>query len=532
MTDAAPMGTGHRGKVLMVQGTASHVGKSVLVAALCRILRQDGFRVAPFKAQNMSDNSYVTPDGGEIGRAQAVQAEAAGVDPVVEMNPILLKPENDSRSQVVVLGRPLESAGTSSFANMKPHLWQVVQDSLDKLRDQYEVLVIEGAGSPAEINLKQTEIVNMRVALYAGAPVLLLGDIDRGGVFAFLVGTLELLEPEERACIKGFVINKFRGDISLLTPGLTWLEERTGIPVAGVVPYYHDIHIPEEDSVSLEQRRLLKGKSAYLLDIAVMGLPHISNFDDFDPLAREGGVRLRYVEAGDALGNPDLVILPGSKTTVADLEWLRRQGYASDIESLSREGAFVIGICGGYQMLGERILDPEGVESNQGETQALGLLAVTTVFAGDKETHRVKAEVRQAPGILRGAQGLPIEGYEIHMGASYPGQQSTHNDMADPPFHIRERSGRPWDQSDGAIDPSGHVLGTYNHGLFHNAGLRKTILQSLAEAKGVSLPTGDPQERDSLGSKDQEYDKLARLVRSSLNMERVYQMTGLQVPRR
>ncbi len=297
----------------MVQGTASHVGKSVLVSALCRIFRQDGFRVAPFKAQNMSNNSYVTQDGGEIGRAQAVQAEAAGVEARVEMNPVLLKPEADHIAQVVLMGRPLVSAQVKDYFALKPQLWESVAASLDVLRDEFDVVVIEGAGSPAEINLKATEIVNMRVARYANAPVLLCGDIDRGGVFAALVGTLELLEPEERETIKGFVINKFRGDESLLTDGLTMLEQRTGIPVLGVIHHFRDIHIPEEDSVALDLPAHPAGDS--LVDIAVIRLPHISNFDDFDPLAREGGVSLRYVDSPADLGRPDLVILPGSKTT-------------------------------------------------------------------------------------------------------------------------------------------------------------------------------------------------------------------------
>ena len=551
MTGFAGTKPGPTGNVLMVQGTASHVGKSVLVAALCRIFRQDGFRVAPFKAQNMSNNSYVTPDGGEIGRAQAVQAEAAGIEPAVEMNPILLKPETNSRSQIVLLGRPFQSAEAEYFSRRKPQLWQAVSESLDKLRGQYDIVVIEGAGSPAEINLKQTEIVNMRVARYANAPVLLVGDIDLGGVFASLVGTLELLEPEERACIKGFIINKFRGDLTLLEPGLRFLEERTGIPVAGVVPYYNDIHIPEEDAVSLEQRRELKAKTGYVLDIAVIGFPHISNFDDFDPLMREEGVRLRYVEANDTLGNPDMVILPGSKTTVSDLEWMRRLGFADNIRELERNGTVVIGICGGYQMLGERILDPNGVESPRVETEGLALLPVTTVFEGTKETHRVRGEVREASGILRGARGLPVEGYEIHMGRSWlhppgrgdrepqsgqrdgpaPGQKPESEIQGSAPFYLHERSGQPWEGTDGAMDRSGRVLGTYIHGLFYNAGLRGAILQHLAEVKGVALPRGvEVQGPDALQSRDGEYDKLARLVRGSLDMELVYQMAGLEVP--
>jgi adenosylcobyric acid synthase len=373
----------------MVQGTASHVGKSVLVSALCRILRQDGFRVAPFKAQNMSNNSYVTPDGGEIGRAQAVQAEAAGVDARVEMNPVLLKPEADSHAQVVLMGRPLTSARARDYFNLKATLWESVAKSLDTLRSEHDIVVIEGAGSPAEINLKATEIVNMRVALYAGAPVLLCGDIDRGGVFAALVGTLQLLDPPERDAVKGLLINKFRGDASLLTDGLDWLADYTGKPVVGVVHHFRDIHIPEEDSVALDIAP--PSSSAAVLDVAVVQVPHISNFDDFDPLAREPGVSLRYVQHGDRLGKPDLVILPGSKTTIPDLLWMEQQGLTRAVVGAHAAGSSVVGICGGYQMLGNQILDPDRVESSVGAASGLGMLPLTTTFAGTKETHRVRA---------------------------------------------------------------------------------------------------------------------------------------------
>ena len=518
------------GQALMVQGTASNVGKSVLVAALCRIFRQDGFRVAPFKAQNMSNNSYVTHDGGEIGRAQAVQAEAAGVEPTVEMNPILLKPEADNRSQVVVLGKPLSTVAAKEYYSLKERLWSVVTGSLEKLLAEYDVVVIEGAGSPAEVNMKDRDMVNMKVAAACGAPVLLAADIDRGGVFASIVGTLELLEPHEREMIKATVINKFRGDLSLLTPGLTWLEDRTGIPVAGVVPYYHDIHIAEEDSVSLERRRAMKARTDYLIDIAVMGLPHISNFDDFDALEREPGVRLRYVEADDFLGTPDMVIIPGTKSTAADLAWLRATGLADDLVSISRTGVPVVGICGGYQMLGERILDPEGVESPQREMVGLHLLPMTTVFGGTKETHRVMGEVGSVPGLLAEAHGLPVEGYEIHMGNSFPSGEET-GPRPEAPIHIVERSGQPWDQPDGAATEDGCVLGTYIHGLFHNAGIRRAILQRLAQWKGITLPVG-PEGATVPLSGDDQYDKLAALVRSSLDMELVYGMAGLGTGRR
>ncbi len=509
-----------QGKVVMVQGTASHVGKSVLVTALCRIFRQDGYRVAPFKAQNMSNNSFVTPDGRELGRAQAVQAEACGVEPQVEMNPILLKPEADHQSQVVLLGKPVAKASASYFASAKPMLWQNVAQSLDTLRSQYDVVVIEGAGSPAEINLKQNEIVNMRVALYSGAPVLLAGDIDRGGVFASLVGTMEILDPHERDAVSAFIINKFRGDVSLLEPGLVWLEERTGKPVLGVVPYYRDIEIAEEDSVSLERREQLKSQTDYVIDIAVMGLPHISNFDDFDPLSREPGVRLRYVEGRDSLGEPDLIILPGTKTTMADLWWLRERGFSDEIQRQALSGTPVIGICGGYQMMGRRILDPHRVESSDPETEGLNLLPVDTVFEPVKETHRVSGTVTIETGLLSRSQGASVEGYEIHMGSSVQAGAVA------APFSI-SRTGRDT-QNDGAMSENGRALGTYIHGLFNSHGLRRAVLEQLAEWKGVALPP--PTDTGGQLSRDAEYDKLAETVRNSLDMDLLYRITGLNTP--
>ena len=504
----------------MVQGTASHVGKSVLVTALCRIFRQDGYRVAPFKAQNMSNNSFVTPDGGELGRAQAVQAEACGVEPQVEMNPILLKPESNHQSQVVLLGKPVARASATYFASAKPMLWQNVAQSLDTLRSQYDIVVIEGAGSPAEINLKQNEIVNMRVALHSGSPVLLAGDIDRGGVFASLLGTMEILDSAERDAVRAFIINKFRGDVSLLEPGLVWLEERTGKPVLGVVPYYRDIEIAEEDSVSLERREQMKAQTDFLVDIAVMGLPHISNFDDFDPLGREPGVRLRYVESSDSLGEPDLIILPGTKTTMADLAWLRERGFAAEIRRQAEIGTPVIGICGGYQMMGSRISDPYGVESPDQESEGLQLLPVDTMFAPVKETHRVSGSVALGGGLLSRSEGTGLDGYEIHMGSS------VRQGNVSAPFSISRAGQEP--QPEGALSESGKILGTYIHGLFNSHALRRSVLEQIAEWKGVTLP---PQSHtDGQLSRDGEYDKLAQTVRNSLDMEFLYQISGLTTP--
>ena len=438
------------------------------------------------------------------------------------MNPVLLKPEADHTSQVVLMGRPILSAGSRDYYDLKPRLWESVSASLDILRDEYDIVVIEGAGSPAEINLKATEIVNMRVARYAQAPVLLCADIDRGGEFAAIVGTLELLEPEERDTVKGFVINKFRGDISLLTDGLTWLEERTGTPVVGVVNYFRDIHIPEEDSVALDLPPR-HADSNNVLDIAVVQVPHISNFDDFDPLARESSVTLRYVNSPEQLGAPDLVVLPGTKTTIADLAWMEDRGLADAVRNAHRAGSAVIGICGGYQMLGTLIQDPDQVESSRTEIAGLGLLPQSTVFSGHKETHRIRGLVAQNTGLLFGAKGAPIQGYEIHMGRTVENGAGL---GFCPAFSIEDRSDvgvDPGTATDGALDSTGWVLGSYIHGLFQNSRLRQALLQALARRKGASL---------ALESKelalDQEFDKLADWVRSSLKMDLIYDMTGLQ----
>ena len=375
---------------LMVQGTASSVGKSVLVAALCRVFRQQGVRVAPFKAQNMSLNSFVTPDGKEIGRAQAVQAEAAGIAPAVEMNPILLKPEGHGRSQIVMMGKP---AGSFKFGDGEDRLFElreVVAQCLKRLRQSYELVVIEGAGSPAEINLKARDIVNMHVAKLADAPVILLGDIDRGGVFAQFVGTMELLEPDERARVAALAINKFRGDIALLQSGLDFIVQRVAAPMLGVIPFIERLRIADEDAVALDQRLDRSRASTMRLEIAVVRLPRISNFDDFQPLEHEPEVVVRFVETPQYLSNADLVILPGSKSTVADLAWLRASGIDRAVVERARRGEPILGVCGGYQMLGNSIEDPHGVESSQCSTPGLGLLAVRTRFARDKLTAQLR----------------------------------------------------------------------------------------------------------------------------------------------
>jgi len=496
--------------VLMVVGTASSVGKSVLVAALCRIFRQDGVRVAPFKAQNMSNNADVTPDGLEIGRAQSEQAIAAGLAPRVEMNPVLLKPQGDRTSQVVVDGRPSGLLRSADFIERKRDLWPHVEQALATLRDEYELIIAEGAGSPAEVNLRAGDIVNMRVARHTDAITLLVGDIDRGGVFAHLLGTLELLEPEDRALIQGFVINRFRGDPSLLTPAIEDLERRTGVPVLGVIPWLDGLRVAEEDAVALERRvpETPAPTDEGMVDIAVIHLPRIANFDDFDPFVDEPGVRLRYVSHPNDLGTPDLVVIPGTKATIADLEWLRRSGLAGAVTAAHEAGAAVLGVCGGFQMLGASVRDPEGVEAEAGtDVPGLGLLRMITTFAGDKSTVRVAGEAALAGGPWAAAAGAPVEGYEIHMGRTLPIPDAL------PPRPLLEIEGR-WD---GAVSEDGRVAGTYVHGLFHNDALRHALLAGLGRRE-VPARHFD---------REREFDRLAQHVRSHLDIARIREMLAL-----
>lgn len=493
----------------MIQGTASSVGKSIMVAALCRIFRQDGFKVAPFKSQNMALNSFVTKEGGEIGRAQAAQAEAAGVEPSIHMNPVLLKPEGDARSQVIVLGKVAQNLEASKYYEYTHHLLGIIEDSLNKLRSNYDIVVIEGAGSPAEINFREREIVNMRVARLASAPVLLVGDIDRGGVFASLVGTLKLLTAEERKLVKGLIINKFRGDINLLKPGLGMLEKHAHKPVLGVIPYFHDIAIAEEDSVYLDERPTPSANGN--LQVAVIHLPHVANYDDFDPL-EEHGCTVRYVTRPSQLDNPDLIILPGTKTTIADLRLLQQRGLDQAIIQQAKSGTPVVGICGGYQMLGKSISDPYEVESKESCVPGLGLLDNETIFNCEKTTTQVKAQVIADNGLLQGAKGIEVTGYEIHMG-------QTSNQNYPSAFKILETPGGEKDYFDGAINKEGTILGTYIHGLFHNAGFTQAFLSRLRQIRGL------PAAPTTFTNKEERYDKLAKVVRQNLDMQRVYKIT-------
>ncbi|MDP3046413.1 MAG: cobyric acid synthase [Chloroflexota bacterium] len=504
----------------MVQGTSSSVGKSLLVTALCRIYARQGLRVAPFKAQNMSNNAAVCADGAEIGRAQAVQAIAAGIEPTAEMNPVLLKPEADARSQVIVMGRPWRSLAAGEYYQHKEYLWSVVTKALGALCSRYDLVVIEGAGSPAEINLRPGDIVNMAVARYVRAPVLLAGDIDRGGIFAQLLGTLWLLAPEERNLVRGLVVNKFRGDLALFAAGVRMLEERGGVPVLGVVPYLRDLDIPEEDAVALEQplppvRSLVapdqgQGKG---VDVVVIRLPRIANFDDFDPLAREPGVQVRYVASPDKLGRPHAIIVPGTKSTTADLSWLWSQGLAGAIQDLASEGTAVVGICGGYQMLGRIVRDPDHVESSLEEAEGLSLLPVETTFAGDKATCQTRARVLGGPTWLAALAGQTVHGYEIHMGRTV-GSSAW--------LSIEERHGVSASDSDGAVSADGRVWGTYMHGLFQNATFRRAWLGSL-HGTGMAVDTEDS---DAAGkgqgpSAASGVDRLADAVQVSLDMDQL-----------
>jgi adenosylcobyric acid synthase len=496
------------GKTLMIQGTASSVGKSVIVTALCRIFHQDSFKVAPFKAQNMALNSFVTREGDEIGRAQAVQAEAAGIEPSVDMNPVLLKPEAEAKSQVIVLGKVAKNLEASQYYDYTPYLLGVIEDSLNRLRSNYDIVVIEGAGSPAEINLKEREIVNMRVARMADAPVLLVGDIDRGGVFASIIGTLELLTGDERDLVKGLIINKFRGDLALLKPGLDFLEKKSDKPVLGVIPYFRGIKIAQEDSVYLEERRA--GSASRGVDIAVIHLPHISNYDDFDPL-EEMDCTVRYISEASELGNPDLIILPGTKSTVADLVYLKEQGIAQAIIQRAKAGTPVIGICGGYQMLGKTINDPYEVESRGSSVAGLGLLDIETTFGQVKTTTQIKARVVANKGLFEGLKGIEITGYEIHMG-----QTGSQNHPA--AFQVMETPQGKANYLDGAASDDCLIFGSYIHGLFHNVNFTQALLSRLRQLRGL------PVAATVSINKDKQYDELAGIVRQNLDMRRVYKI--------
>jgi len=487
-------------KAIMVVGTTSHAGKSLLTAALCRILSRRGWRVTPFKGQNMALNAYVTQNGGEIGHAQAVQAWAAGVMPLVEMNPILLKPQGDMTSQVILKGKAVGKVGAAEYYEQYFDLgWQAIEESLSRLAEEFDLVVCEGAGSPAEINLKHRDLTNMRVAKHLNAATLLVVDIDRGGAFAHVVGTLELLEPDERALIKGIVINKFRGQRSLLESGITWLEERIGIPVVGVIPWMDQV-FPAEDSLDLLDRRSMKTHSE--ITIGVIRLPRISNFTDFDPLEAETSVTVKYLNPKEPLGHPDAVILPGSKTTIADLMVLQQTGMATELQNYAAAGGTILGICGGFQMLGKHVADPEGLEGEGGRYKGLDLLPLKTVITNQKVARQrlVTSNYPQA--------GLPVAGYEIHQGRSQILEsEETATSGYKPLFD---------DPNLGIVDVHLSIWGTYLHGIFDNGPWRRAWLNHLRQQRGLSsLPTGVPNYRQQ---REAVLDVLADTVEAYLDL--------------
>jgi adenosylcobyric acid synthase len=487
---------------LMFQGTNSDVGKSVVVTAFCRIFAQDGHKTVPFKSQNMALNSYITVDGKEIGRAQGVQAEAAGIQATTDMNPILLKPNRDNQSQIVVHGKPYKNMEASAYRREFFQMGlELIRESLSVLSENYERIVIEGAGSPAEINLNDREMVNMRVARMAGAPVVLIGDIEKGGVFASLVGTLQLMEPEDRDRVIGVIINKFRGDIRLLESGLTWFEEYTGKPVFGVIPYLENLNIEAEDSVILNQYTSVRNTEKEL-DIAVIQYPKISNFTDVDPIFAEPDCHVRFITRADQLHSPDLMILPGSKNTIEDLLFLRKSGIAQKIEELqNKKQSVLFGICGGYQMLGEKIEDPFTIESLHQEIEGLGFLPLRTTITKEKTTVL-------SNGLLHlYGKHFNVSGYEIHMGETYATGESR---------GLIETQGR----LDGCKTADERIIGTYFHGIFHNDEFRKELLNQIRKTKGLE-PIDQRVSFNQL--REEAFDLLADHVRANVKLEMIKQ---------
>ena len=488
---------------IMLQGTMSNVGKSVLTAGLCRILRQDGYRVAPFKSQNMALNSFITAEGLEMGRAQVMQAEAAGIEPSVLMNPILLKPTTDVGSQVIVNGEVMGNMRARDYFRYKTELIPIIMEAFHKLQSMVDIIVIEGAGSPAEINLRSNDIVNMGLAEMVDAPVLLIGDIDRGGIFASLYGTIALLKPEEQARIKGTIINKFRGDVEILRPGITMLEDLTKVPNLGVVPWFH-LDLEDEDSLT---PRFNQPVHDQLLDIAVIRLPHISNFTDFHPLEQSPGVGVRYVDHVRALGNPDLIVLPGTKNTMGDLAWLRQSGLEASIVKKHAADIPIVGICGGYQMLGHTLSDPDHIEHG-GMMRGLGLLPMDTTFSPSKKRSRVQGTVTQATSLWSALHGTEFSGYEIHMGRSI-----LHSNTED--FALLHDGQQQW--SDGC--QRNHVWGCYVHGLFESDSFTSAFLRVLFARKGISTDQLAPISYQDF--KEKQYDQLADILRAGLDMDTI-----------
>lgn len=479
-------------KNIMIYGTASNAGKSMIVTGLCRIFKQDGYKVSPFKSQNMALNSYVTDSGGEIGVAQAIQAEAAGVNPEIYMNPILMKPTSDRKSQIILNGKALQNMDAAEYFVKRKLMKEEVMKSYNYIRENYDVSVIEGAGSPAEINLKTDDIVNTGMAEMADAPAILVGDIDRGGVFASLYGTVMLLTEDERARVKGVIINKFRGDKALLEPGLKMLEELIKKPVLGVLPYF-EVNIGDEDSLSAKFETV---KNDGIINVSIIKLRHTSNFTDFDPLYNCKELNIKYVENGSEMGDEDIIIIPGSKNTIEDLKAIKENGVAENIVRAARNGKIVIGICGGYQMLGQKVSDKNGIESQIDEINGLGLFDTDTIFENEKITEKFRGKIDGCCGIYESLNGIEASGYEIHHGIT--GKN-------------RERR----------FESKGTVLGTYIHGIFDNMEFTQEILNSAKKIKGV---TSDEKITDYKSYKEKEYDKIAEIFRENLDMDKIYKI--------
>ena len=484
------------GKKVMLMGTASNVGKSVLVAGLCRIFKQDGNKVAPFKSQNMALNSFITKEGLEMGRAQVFQAEAAGIEPTAKMNPILLKPSGNHRCQVIVNGKVREDMSSTQYHDYKPKVVNILKETFEELSSEYDVVVMEGAGSCAEINLKERDVANMGMAQIADAPVIIIGDIDRGGVFASLAGTMLLLDEEERKRVKGVIINKFRGRKELLGDGIKMLEEIIKVPVLGVVPY-SDVKIEDEGSVTTRFKNKMENKD---INIEVIRTPHMSNFTDFNIFETQEDVSLRYVNYGEALGNPDIVILPGSKSTIDDLKYLRESGLESQLKELHKRGKLIFGICGGYQMLGNKLKDPYHVEGEIEEIDGIGLLDIETIFELEKTTTQVEATINSGLcGYLKGLEGKKVTGYEIHMGITSRSKKVNSLNT------IEKKLGEDVNYTEGSVNECGNVVGTYLHGIFDEIDFTRELLNNIREAK--NLERLDSEVTSFMEFKEKEYDK-------------------------
>ena len=507
-------------KNIMLLGTGSNVGKSIIAAGLCRIFYQDGYRVSPFKSQNMALNSYITKDGKEMGRAQVVQAEAANIEPEAFMNPILLKPTTDRKSQVIVNGKVYKNMDAREYFAYKHNLKKDIMTAYNHIRENFDICVLEGAGSPAEINLKEDDIVNTGMAEMADSPVLLVADIDRGGVFAAIYGTVMLLEENERKRIKGVIINKFRGDKSLLTSGIEMIEKLTDIPVLGVVPFV-PLGIEEEDSLGIDKYNEKKeGK----IRISVIKLKHISNFTDIDALSHYNDVSLKYVTKSSELGNEDIIIIPGSKNTVEDMKDLIEKNIGREIVRIAKKGTPVFGICGGFQMLGQKIMDPEKIESDLKEISGLGLLDIETVMKSDKTTTQYKNTVKNVSGILTGTEGMEIKGYEIHQGYSYPVNEKNEENNNSENILKNDTACLFGDEKlKGAVKDN--IAGTYIHGIFDNSEFTSHFLNEVRKLKGLDRIDENFSYSDY---KNREYDKLAEVLRENIDIKKIYEIMGCE----